>query len=74
MTMTVKQLRRMLNEHRLREGWGYDRLASAMAAGGLGVMAGRTLRRFVEGETVPHESTTYRVREYLKGVQPGKVA
>ncbi len=66
MTMTVRQLRRVLNEHRLVKGWGFDRLASEMSATGLGVMAGRTLRRFVDGATTPHDSTTYRVREYLK--------
>lgn len=71
--MTVKQLRQALNEHRLINGWGFERLALEMAAAGLAVMAGRTLRRFVAGETIPHDSTVYRVREYMKQIN-GKVA
>lgn len=61
--MSVAQLRRALREHRLERNLSYDELAAAI---GLDRMSAPTVRRFIESETEPHETTVYAVEAYLK--------
>jgi hypothetical protein len=72
--MTLLQLRKALREHRLSRLWSYDELATQMGqALGVDGISAATMRRFAEGYTAPHATTTYVVRRYLAQVS-GKAA
>jgi ribosome-binding protein aMBF1 (putative translation factor) len=63
--MTVAQLRQSLRLHRLDRGWSYEQLAVAISAERV---SAATVRRFIESETEPHDTTTYAVEKYLEQV------
>ena len=69
--IAVAQLRDALRHHRAARGLSHEALAESIAAvlqasGWEGKIPHfNTLRRFIESETEPHETTVYAVREYL---------
>jgi transcriptional regulator with XRE-family HTH domain len=66
--VTLQQLRTALREHRLERHLSFDELAQAIGAD---KVSAATVRRFIESETEPHETTTYWVERYLDRVHEG---
>ena len=59
----INRLRKRLREHRLRHNLSYEALAEAIGADRVSLA---TVRRFIESETDPHETTVYAIESYLQ--------
>lgn len=59
----LRQLRDALRGHRLDRNLSYDELAAAI---GVEKVSPATVRRFIESETEPHQTTAHAIEQYLK--------
>ena len=68
--MTETQARRELKTLRLTRGWSYDDLTEDInrRLGGDRVSM-PTVRRFIQNQTTPHDTTTHDICKYLEKVQ-----
>lgn len=73
--MTINQTRTTLKAWRLQKAWSFDALyADMVRVLGERAPSAPTIRRFIEKETTPEQTTTHVIGEYLEKIEAERQA